>query len=62
VGTAHEILGTKNHILCPEKLIIMKENLGGTGFQPVLAQAKPCGFIFIDPNRLMFCTNLSGQI
>jgi hypothetical protein len=27
-------------------LMSRKINLGGTGFQPVLAQAKACGYIF----------------
>gem|GEM_PF-4327541 len=33
----------------------MKEHIGGTGFQPVLAQAKACGYIFfrrLRPERI----------
>jgi hypothetical protein len=38
----------------------MKENIGGTGFQPVPAQAKACGYI-ICPDRLRAAKNLTGH-
>ncbi|MFW6112807.1 MAG: hypothetical protein ACOC8G_00665 [Thermodesulfobacteriota bacterium] len=39
-----------------------KENIGGTGFQPVLAQAKACGYIFISSDRLTIARNLPDTI
>jgi len=42
-----ELIRTQKSVsLCSDKTLNVKESLGGTGFQPVLAQAKAWGYIF----------------
>jgi hypothetical protein len=38
-----------------------EENIGGTGFQPVLAQAKACGYTLLVPDRLTTAQKPTGH-
>jgi hypothetical protein len=39
----------------------MEQSFGGTGFQPVPAQAKACGYIFFSPTGNFHCLKENRQ-